>query len=121
MSQEINQFIDDLKRQEAAVKTVASYLSDLNCFARWFAGSMGEEFAAANVTPIDIRDYRSHLQTVQGAKPATINRRLAALRRFFGWAVGAGVISENPTSLVKGVQSVPLGPKSPERREVDRL
>jgi len=121
MSQEITQFIADLKRQEAAAKTVANYLSDLNCFARWFTQTTGEGFAAANVTPTDIRDYRSYLQTTQGRAPATVNRRLAALRRFFGWAIGAGVASENPTLSVKGVQSVPQGPRSLEKREVDKL
>jgi len=83
MSQEITQFIDDLKRQEAAPKTVANYLSDLNCFARWFTQTTGEEFSAKAITPTDIRDYRSFLQTTQGRMPATINRRLAALRKFF--------------------------------------
>jgi len=121
MSQETTQFIADLNRQEAAVKTVANYLSDLNCFARWFEGSTGEGFAAANVTTTDIRDYRSYLQTTQGRAPATVNRRLAALRRFFQWAIGAGVASENPTLSVKGVQSVPQGPRSLEKREVDKL
>ena len=116
MSQEITQFIADLKRQEAAAKTVANYLSDLNCFARWFTQTTGEGFAAANVTPTDIRDYRSYLQTTQGRAPATVNRRLAALRRFFGRAIGAGVTSENPTLSVKGVQSVPQGPRSLEKR-----
>jgi len=121
MSQETTQFIADLNRQEAAAKTVANYLSDLNCFARWFTQTTGEGFAAANVTPTDIRDYRSYLQTTQGRAPATVNRRLAALRRFFGWAIGAGVASENPTLSVKGVQSVPQGPRSLEKREVDKL
>jgi len=121
MSQETTQFIADLKRQEAAAKTVANYLSDLNCFARWFTQTTGEGFAAANVTPTDIRDYRSYLQTTQGRAPATVNRRLAALRRFFGWAIGAGVASENQTLSVKGVQSVQQGPRSLEKREVDKL
>jgi len=121
MSEEITRFIADLKRQEAAAKTVANYLSDLNCFARWFTQTTGEGFAAANVTPTDIRGYRSYLQTTQGRAPATVNRRLAALRRFFGWAIGAGVASENPTLSVKGVQSVPQGPRSLEKREVDKL
>lgn len=121
MSEDVTRFIDDLRRQEAAAKTVANYLSDLNCFARWFQGSVGEEFTATAVTPTDIRDYRGYLQTTQGAKPATVNRRLAALRRFFGWAVAEGIVAENPTTTVKGVQSVPQDPRSLEKREVDKL
>jgi len=128
MSQEITQFIDDLRRQEAATKTVVNYLSDLNCFARWFEGSVGEGFSARAITPTDIRDYRSYLQNNQGCAPVTVNRRLAALRRFFGWALAEGKLTdargnttENPTLAVKGVQSVPQGPRSLGRREVDKL
>lgn len=121
MNEQIDEFTADLKRQEVAVKTVANYLSDLDCFARWFNQTTGDEFAAANITPTDIRDYRSYLQTNQGRTPATINRRLAALRRFFLWAIGAGVTSGNPATIVKGVQSVLRGPRSLEKREVDKL
>jgi site-specific recombinase XerD len=119
MSEDITRFIDDLRRMEAASKTVVNYLSDLNCFARWFKGSLGEDFSPKVVTPTDIREYRAYLQTSRGAKPATANRRLAALRRFFRWAVAEGIIAEDPTTLVKGVQSVPRGPRSLEKREVD--
>ncbi len=121
MSEDITEFMADLERQEAAKKTVVNYLSDLSCFARWFATSVGEEFSARAVTPTDVRDYRSFLQTTQGAKPATVNRRLAALRRFFLWAVAEGKTAENPAISVRGVQSVPQGPRSLEKREVDRL
>lgn len=120
MSQEIANFITELERQEVAVKTRVNYRSDLACFAVWFEGSTGEAFAAKAVTPTDIHDYRSHLQTVQGAKPATINRRLAALRRFFQWAKAEG-IADDPTSSIKGVKSVPIGPRSLDKRQVDRI
>ncbi len=100
-------FLADLERQEAAKKTTVNYRSDLLSVARWFHDSTGEEFAAANVTPTDIRDYQAFLQTNQGCTPATVNRRLAALRKFFQWAVAGGHSTENPTASVKGVQSVP--------------
>src|SRR5204863_7587825 len=91
-------------------------------FANWFEGSAGEAYSAAAVTPTDIRDYRSHLLTVERRAPATINRRLAALRKFFQWAQADGLIKdEAPTEKVKGVGSVPRSPKWLEKKEVDRL
>src|SRR6185312_7542878 len=87
----------------------------------WFARTLDEEFRAQAVTPTDIRDYRSYLMTVEGRKPATVNRRLAALRRFFGWARGLSSIKEDPTDAVKGVASSPRAPKALEKRELDRL
>lgn len=119
--EDLHAFLADLERQEAARKTVVNYRSDLLGFARWLKDSTGEEFSAAAITPTDVRDYKSFLQTTQRCTPATINRRLAALRKFFQWATGTGRVSENPTTRVKGVKSVPGGPKSLEKRDVDRL
>jgi site-specific recombinase XerD len=85
---EVASFISDLARQETAQKTRVNYASDLRHCAAWFQRMLGEELRAQAVTPTDIRDYRSYLMTVERRKPATVNRRLAALRRFFGWARG---------------------------------
>src|SRR3954471_16754933 len=96
-SDELLAFVEELRRQDVAHKTLINYRSDLGQFARWFEGSRGEPFSAAAVTPTDIRDYRSYLMTSAGAKPATVSRRLAALRKFFGWAKGTGLVSDQPT------------------------
>jgi site-specific recombinase XerD len=114
-------FLTELAREEIAAKTIAAYRADLTHFARWFAGSTGEAFVAAAVTPTDLRDYRAHLISVERRQPATVNRRLAALRRFFLWAKAAGRCSEVVTDGVKGVPASPRSPKSLEKREVDRL
>ncbi len=120
-SQDITDFMAELLRQEVAPKTIASYRSDLQGFARWFTDSLGEAFTAAAVTPTDVRDYRAHLRTIQRRPAATVNRRLAALRRFFAWAKATQRIRELPTEGVKGVPRVPLTPKSLLKRELDRL
>ncbi len=73
------------------------------------------------MTPTDVRDYRAHLVTVERRAPATVNRRLAALRKFFGWAKGRKLITELPTDPVKGVPTAPRAPKSLAKREVDRI
>lgn len=118
---DIARFVDELRRQDVAPKTLVNYRSDLLHVARWFEGSRGEPFAAVAVTPTDLRDYRSHLITVEGKKPATVNRRLAALRKFFSWAKGVGLIVDRPTDAVRGVEESPRAPKSLDRREADRL
>lgn len=121
MSEDITQFTAELQRQETAHRTIANYESDLLCFARWFTSTVGEAFTSAAVTPTDVRNYKAHMVTVEWRKPATINRRLAALRKFFQWAKASGHVQEMPTDSVKAVQSVPRAPKSIEKREVDRL
>lgn len=118
---EVDEFLADLQRQDAAPATARNYAADLRAFARWFADSTGEPFAARAVTPTDLRDYRGYLRTNERRQAATINRRLAALRRFFGWAKGAGKIVDLPTESVKGLPAAPRTPKALAKREVDRL
>src|SRR5688572_21792436 len=90
-------FLADLERQEASPLTLRNYQSDLASFAGWFRTSLGEELSAKAITPTDIREYRSFLLNVQGRKAATVNRHLAAIRRFCHWAHGIGLIGELPT------------------------
>ena len=118
---EIGEFLADLRRQDAAPATLRNYAADLRAFARWFPGSAGEPFFARAVTPTDLREYKAYLRTVERKQAATVNRRLAALRRFFVWAKGAGKIAELPTEQVKGLPAAPRTPKALSKREVDRL
>src|ERR671923_468959 len=118
---DIAAFVAELGRQGMAAKTITTYTSDLVSFARWFVDTTGENFRAGAVTPSDILDYKAHLRTVQRRQAATVNRRLAALRKFFLWAQATGRIAELPTATVKGVPAAPRAPKSLPKREVDRL
>jgi integrase/recombinase XerC len=101
IAQELTAFLADLGREEVAPKTLTSYRTDLAHFAGWFAASTGEVFAPAAVTPTDVRDYRAALLTVEGRAPATVNRRLAALRRFFRWAKAQKLVTELPTDRAR--------------------
>jgi site-specific recombinase XerD len=121
MSKDISQFIDDLSKKEVAQKTILNYRSDLALFSQWFTEAVGEKFSAKAVTPTDIRDYKAHLVTVKKCKPATVNRHLAALRKFFLWAKAKKYIDELPTDSVRGVPAIPTAPRWIEKREVDRL
>ncbi len=64
-----------------------------------------------------ITAYRSHLRTVLGLKPATINRRLVTLKRYFGWAQETGIASSDPAKAVRLVPSVPKPPRHLDDRE----
>src|SRR3954452_6174781 len=121
VDQVVERFLQDLARQETSPRTRAAYRLDLLHFATWFAQSAGEAFSPEAVTPTDVRDYRGYLMSVEKRQPATVNRRLAALRRFFGWARAVGLVKELPTDNVKGVASSPRAPRWLEKRDVDRL
>ncbi len=117
----VETFLTDLERQEASPRTRASYRLDLTHFFRWFEQTVGEPPTPAAVTPTDVREYRGHLLNVERRQPATVNRRLGALRRFFQWAKATGLAKELPTENVKGVASAPRAPRWIEKREVDRI
>src|SRR5215208_2164617 len=102
----ITHFLQALPPQGAAALTIRNYRSDLVSFARFFEGSTAESFSPSSITPTDIREYRSHLLNVERRAPATIKRRLAALRKFFEWATLQQHASDDPTKGIKGVAAV---------------
>jgi integrase/recombinase XerD len=117
----VGRFLQDLERQETAPKTRDAYRLDLLHFAGWFVQTVGETFTPEAVTPTDVREYRGYLIIVEKRQPATVNRRLAALRRFFQWAKASGLVKELPTENAKGIASSPRAPHWLEKRDVDRL
>jgi site-specific recombinase XerD len=121
MSDFIDSFTQYLQAKEASPKTVVNYLADLRHFARWFAASNGQELALRDITPTDVREYKGYLLNVERRQPATINRRLTTIRRLCVWAKHEGLIAENPTEDVKGVERTRMAPHSLEKKEVDRL
>ncbi len=100
--------------------TVRGYLTDLKRFAAWFDKTNGEPMRLRDVTPVDVRDYKAHMQTVDRLKPATINRHLAALRTYFSWAIDEGLLAENPVR-VRNVEEPETAPRSISEREYHRL
>jgi site-specific recombinase XerD len=121
VDQLVDRFLRDLERQETSPQTRHAYRLDLLHFAKWFGETVGESCRPEAVTPTDVRDYRSSLINVEKRQPATVNRRLAALRRFFVWAKASGLVKELPTDNVKGVASSPRAPHWLDKRDVDRL
>jgi site-specific recombinase XerD len=89
-------FDADLRRRGAAAKTRRAYGFDLEDVARW-ATEHGLD--PDRMTTRDLRRYASSLSERRAA-PATVARRLAALRAFFRTLREHGVIAQNPADLV---------------------
>ena len=58
---------------------------------------------------------------VPPSAPSTINRRLAALRRFFVWAKEHQLIAAEPTARIHNVESTEPGAQSLDRKQWNRL
>jgi site-specific recombinase XerD len=87
---------NDLRRRDAAVRTVRAYTIDIEQFAAW-AGARGLE--PADIAPKDMRAYVADLSE-QGVAPSTSARKLAALRALFNSQREHGLIAQNPAELV---------------------
>ncbi len=118
---DITAFLTDLAREPRSEQTWRAYRSDLTLFAGWLTHTTGDVFEARKLTRIDVRDYKQHLLSVEGRKPATINRRLAALRAFSTWAKKKGLLSDLPTEGIADVPVPKQAPKALEPRAIDRV
>jgi len=82
----------------ASPHTISAYLSDVNLFIEW----VGRQSIVAPdaVTKDVVRQYIGFLTTMKMAKRTT-GRKLAALRRYFGWLARNQKISVDPTIGVR--------------------
>jgi len=82
----------------ASPHTISAYLSDVNLFIEW----VGRQSIVTPdaVTKDVVRQYIGFLTTMKMAKRTT-GRKLAALRRYFGWLTRNQKISVDPTIGVR--------------------
>ena len=100
MSWEVARFSDVLTSLAASSR--AAYRRDVEQFATW-AGERGLQ-GPGDVTRDTLRSYLAHLHAERIAA-ATVRRRMASLRRYFGWLETTGRIGLDPTTGM----SVPRG------------
>ena len=114
-----DQYQDYLSRTGKSPNTVKAYGRDVAAFAIWFEQATGETFDAQAVDSRDIQDYKGYL-TVRGRAPATINRRLIAVKGFFRWAKQQGLVNESPFEIIARVlvkQQKDTAPRWLDRQE----
>ena len=108
-----------LEQTGKSANTVKAYLHDVGAFASWFEQTTGDEFSPGIVDPREITDYRGHLLR-RGSSPATVNRRLVSLRRYFFWARKQGMINDTPFEMLEKVrvkEQKDIAPRWLSRRE----
>ena len=110
-------FDEDLRRRGAAEKTRRAYGADLRQFAAWASWQHVEPPA---VTHRLLRRYAAALSERRSA-PATVARKLAALRAFFETLREHGEIAANPADLLAAPKRAKELPHVLAPEEISRL
>lgn len=108
MQQYLSAFIDQLRVQrQLSVHTLSNYQRDITTFFAWYQDN-GENL------PIDRRCIQHFVgySTRQKHSPATIARRLSALRQYFAYLLAENHIDSNPAADVKAPKKTKLLPKA---------
>ncbi|RKP44483.1 hypothetical protein D7Z26_26595 [Cohnella endophytica] len=101
MADYIAEFQAWLQNEDNGEKTIRSYGSELRKFFRWYEETEGKGFIPTDITPIMLMDYRSYIMNTLEQKPTTVNKAIATLKTFFGWAVEVEYLKVNPAVKVK--------------------
>lgn len=121
MRAHLDNWLEKLDQQGKSRSTISSYRRGVEHLFRWLRDTYVDEVHVTAVIRRDVRDWRSYQQTVERARPATINQRLVAVSRFFDYLVAEGVVRSNPAGDVAGVQLNGRKPKALGRADLRRL
>ncbi len=121
MDERIGQFLNFLSvEKNASSNTIAAYRNDLSQF-RAFLQSAGLGDGLANLNQEQIVRYVEHLRNGQNYKDATVARKVAAVKSFYGFLAAEGMIDSDPTEQLKSPQVGKTLPRALSVAEVDEL
>jgi integrase/recombinase XerD len=111
----IDRFIDSLWLEDGlASNSLAAYRRDLRHLADWLGGrnllGAGEG---------ELQQYFA--ATFAASRASTANRRLAAMRRLFRWALREGMIERDPTLRLTGAKAPARFPNALTEAQVEAL
>ncbi len=122
--QALDQYHQSLEQEaDLSAVTIRNYLSDLRlfmawCEQRWTDGSQeNSAFWPKKVATPTITAYRDYLQRALERKPATINRYLVSIKRYFRWLADTGQFPHDPARVVKLVDQTARVPRHLEDQE----
>jgi integrase/recombinase XerD len=111
-------YLDMLTAERGAGKnTLGAYGRDLADFAASLAKAGG---SVASATTGDLRGYLGALGK-RGLKPATVARRLSAIRQLYRFLYAEGQRKDDPAAVLEGPKRARNLPKTLTLAEVDRL
>jgi integrase/recombinase XerD len=117
-------------QEDLAPASLRNYLSDVRHFIAWYEAREAEraiadqqqsDFDVQAIATPTLTHYRTYLQTVLRQKPASVNRSLISVKRYFGWAIRDHLISYDPSAAVKLVGEEENAPRHLDVQEEQAL
>jgi len=113
---ELNAWIEHLREANKSENTLRAYRQRVLRFAEWFESTNGETLTHENVTPTDLREYKSYLLINMKRTPSTVNLSFVAIAN---WLDFNGQNLPMP-SYVEEVRSSPQGLERLDQRSLTR-
>jgi len=111
-------YLDMLAAERGAGNnTLAAYGRDLADFTDYLSGA---DASIASAATDDLRAYLSNLKR-RGMTPATVARRLSAIRQLYRFLYAEGHRKDDPAAVLEGPKRMRALPKTLTLGEVDRL
>lgn len=104
-------------------KTIIAYLHSIGFLKDWYEERTGETFEPGSITPLDLHDWKSYMETVKRYAPSTVNKHVAAIKRFWTFLIEEEIVSVDPTRKIKTKRSsvLSLAPRWLTRKEQAKL
>ncbi|ATV54463.1 tyrosine recombinase XerC [Prevotella intermedia] len=100
-------------------KTIDNYRADLEQFELFFR-KLEADLSWKDVDADIIRDWIEQMMD-KGNAPASVNRRLSALRSYYRYALKRGVVETDPTYNLQGPKRKKVLPQFLKETEMDKL
>lgn len=121
MDETIGQFLNFLAvEKNASGNTLSAYRNDLGQLATFLKKRLGTGFAWTQVGSKEVVAYVDDLRE-RGYKDATVARKVAASKSFYGFLAAEGMIENDPTEQLKSPQVGKSLPRALSPEEVDEL
>ena len=121
MDEGVGQFLNFLAVEKGSSgNTIAAYRNDIQQFAGFSAARRAAGKGWASVDRTTILDYMADLQHKKYAE-ATVARKVAAVKSFFGFLTAEGLIPSDPTDSLASPRVGKTLPKPISPQQVDEL
>ncbi|MCC7088428.1 MAG: tyrosine recombinase XerD [Chloroflexi bacterium] len=121
MDERIGHFLNFLAvEKNASSNTIAAYRNDLSQFTVFLVAASPGKALNGTSQEMVVR-YVEHLRDVQNYKEATVARKVAAVKSFYGFLAAEGLVDHDPTEHLKSPQVGKTLPRALTVAEVDEL